>query len=295
MKLKKRGKIKENTMKLDVSALQRKATEIRIDTLKSLGKAGSGHPGGSLSMTDVVTALYFNVMNIDEKNPKMDSRDRFVLSKGHAAPACYATLAHRGFFPIETLDSLRQYGSILQGHPDSKKIPGVDISTGSLGQGISVAVGMAKAMKLSNHPGKVYCILGDGECQEGQVWEAFMSAAHYKLDNLIVFIDNNNLQIDGNVDQVMGLDPLPDKMKAFGFHVQELDGNDMNAVVQALDSAKQNTGKPTVLIGKTIKGKGVSFMENQASWHGAAVSEAQCKEAVAELEQQLASLKQGGN
>ncbi len=279
-------------MKLE--ELKIKAEEIRMDTVKSLYKAGSGHPGGSLSMVEMLTGLYFSAMNVDEKNPQMESRDRFVLSKGHGAPAYYATLAHRGFFPVETLDTLRQYGSILQGHPDSKKVPGVDISTGSLGQGISVACGMAKAMKEMNHSGKVYCILGDGECQEGQVWEAFMSAGHYALDNLIVLLDNNNLQIDGAVENVMNIYPMKEKMEAFHFHVLEINGNDMEAVVNALETAKKNTGKPTMILCKTIKGNGVSFMENDFSWHGAAVGKDHYEKAIVELEKRLETAKKGG-
>ncbi len=282
-------------MKLNISELKIKAEEIRLDTIHSLYKAGSGHPGGSLSMVELMTALYFSAMNVDENNPNMESRDRFVLSKGHAAPGLYATLAHRGFFPVETLDSLRQYGSILQGHPDSKKVPGVDISTGSLGQGISVAVGMAKGLKVTGNPGKVFVILGDGECQEGQVWEAFMAAGHFKLDNLVVMIDNNNLQIDGDVDQVMSIYPLKEKMEAFNFRVSEIDGNAMEAVVSALETAKNNTGKPSVILAKTIKGNGVSFMENNFAWHGAPMNEEQYKTATSDLEKRLELAKKGGN
>lgn len=282
-------------MKLNIADLKIKAEEIRLDTLTSLYKAGSGHPGGSLSQVEIVTALYFHAMNVDEKNPKAENRDRFVLSKGHAAPSYYTALAHRGFFPVEVLGTLRQPDSILQGHPDSKKVPGVDISTGSLGQGISVACGMAQGLKLKKQEAKVYCIMGDGECQEGQVWEAFMSAAHYKLDNLIVFLDNNNLQIDGNVEDVMTLSPIKEKMEAFGFHVLEIDGNDMNQVVDALDKSKTHTGKPTMIIGKTIKGNGVSFMENQVGWHGTAMKEEEYNIAISEVNKRLEEAKKGGN
>lgn len=282
-------------MRLEVNDLKIKAEEIRLDTIKSLYKAGSGHPGGSLSMVELLTALYFRVMNVDEKNPEMETRDRFVLSKGHGAPSFYTTLAHRGFFPVETLDTLREYGSILQGHPDSKKVPGVDISTGSLGQGISVACGMAQGMKSQQIQSKVFCILGDGECQEGQVWEAFMSAAHYKLDNLIAILDNNDLQIDGKVSQTMSIYPMKEKLEAFQFHVIEVDGNDMEAVVSALEEAVKNTGKPTMILAKTVKGKGVSFMENECNWHGIGMKEEEYKIALSDIEKRLETVKKGGN
>lgn len=278
---------------MKIEELKIKAEEIRMDTVKSLYKAGSGHPGGSLSMVEMMTALYFTAMNVDEKNPQMESRDRFVLSKGHGAPVYYATLAHRGFFPVETLDTLRQYGSVLQGHPDCKKTPGVDISTGSLGQGISAACGMAQAMKSMNHTGKVFCIVGDGECQEGQVWEAFMSASHYALDNLIVLLDNNNLQIDGSVDEIMSIYPMKEKMEAFGFHVMEIDGNDLEAVIKALEISKGNKGKPTMILCKTVKGNGVSFMENDYTWHGAAVGDDHHDQAIRELEIRLEKAQKG--
>lgn len=287
--------IKGKTMKLELTDLKIKAEEIRLDTIKSLYLAGSGHPGGSLSMVEIMTALYFRIMNVDEKNPKMENRDRFVLSKGHAAPSYYAALAHRGFFPIETLSTLRKYGSILQGHPDSKKVPGVDISTGSLGQGISAACGMAQGMKSLNIDGKVYCVLGDGECQEGQVWEAFMSAAHYKLDNLIVILDNNDLQIDGNVSDIMSIYPMKEKLEAFQFHVTEIDGNSMEEVVEALEKAGKNTGKPSFILAKTTKGKGVSFMEHECGWHGVAMNEEQSKIAISDIEKRLETAKNGGN
>lgn len=282
-------------MKLNDADLIIKAEEIRLDTLKSLYKAGSGHPGGSLSQIEMVTALYFHAMNVDEKNPKMPERDRFVLSKGHAAPSYYAALAHRGFFSVNLLDTLRQPDSILQGHPDSKKVAGVDISTGSLGQGISVACGMAHGLKLKKQDAKVYCIMGDGECQEGQVWEAFMSAAHYKLDNLIVLLDHNNLQIDGDLNSVMTLSPIKAKMEAFGFHVLEIEGNQMAQVVEALDKAKKHTEKPTMIICKTVKGNGVSFMEHQVGWHGTAMKEEEFHIAISEVEKRLETAKKGGN
>ena len=246
-------------------------------------KSKSGHPGGSLSAVEILTALYFDQMNIDPTNPKMEDRDRFVLSKGHAAPALYATLSERGYFDKEELNHLRQIGSMLQGHPDMKKIPGVEMSTGSLGQGFSVACGMAMAAKLDNAPWNVYALLGDGEVQEGIIWEAAMSAAHYKLDNMIAFLDYNGLQIDGDVESVMNINPIEDKFKTFGWNVITIDGHDFDQIFAALDMAKDTVDKPTMIIAKTIKGKGVSFMENQASWHGSAPSEEQLQQALSEL------------
>ena len=256
---------------------------IRKDIVSMICKSKSGHPGGSLSAVEILTALYFDQMNIDPTNPKMEDRDRFVLSKGHAAPALYATLAQRGYFAKEELNNLRQLGSMLQGHPDMKKVPGVEMSTGSLGQGFSVACGMAMAAKLDNAPWNVYALLGDGEVQEGIIWEAAMSAAHYKLDNMIAFLDYNGLQIDGEVESVMNINPIEDKFKNFGWNVITIDGHDFDQIFAALDMAKDTVDKPTMIIAKTIKGKGVSFMENQASWHGSAPSEEQLEQALSEL------------
>ena len=256
---------------------------IRKDIVSMICKSKSGHPGGSLSAVEILTALYFDQMNIDPTNPKMEDRDRFVLSKGHAAPALYATLAERGYFDKEELNSLRKLGSMLQGHPDMKKIPGVEMSTGSLGQGFSVACGMAMAAKLDNAPWNVYALLGDGEVQEGIIWEAAMSAAHYKLDNMIAFLDYNGLQIDGEVESVMRINPIEDKFRTFGWNVITIDGHDFDQIFAALDMAKDTVDKPTMIIAKTVKGKGVSFMENQASWHGSAPSEEQLEQALSEL------------
>ena len=256
---------------------------IRKDIVSMICKSKSGHPGGPLSAVEILTALYFDQMNIDPTNPKMEDRDRFVLSKGHAAPALYATLAQRGYFAKEELNNLRQLGSMLQGHPDMKKVPGVEMSTGSLGQGFSVACGMAMAAKLDNAPWNVYALLGDGEVQEGIIWEAAMSAAHYKLDNMIAFLDYNGLQIDGEVESVMNINPIEDKFKTFGWNVITIDGHDFDQIFAALDMAKDTVDKPTMIIAKTIKGKGVSFMENQASWHGSAPSEEQLEQALSEL------------
>ena len=256
---------------------------IRKDIVSMIGKSKSGHAGGSLSAVEILTALYFDQMNVDPTNPKMEDRDRFVLSKGHAAPALYATLAKRGYFDREELNYLRKTGSMLQGHPDMKKVPGVEMSTGSLGQGFSVACGMAMASKLDNAPWNVYALLGDGEVQEGIVWEAAMSAAHYKLDNMIAFLDYNGLQIDGEVESVMSINPIEDKFKTFGWNVITIDGHDFDQIFAALDMAKDTVGKPTMIIAKTIKGKGVSFMENQASWHGSAPNAEQVEQALSEL------------
>ena len=256
---------------------------IRKDIVSMICKSKSGHPGGSLSAVEILTALYFDQMNIDPTNPKMEDRDRFVLSKGHAAPALYATLAERGYFDKEELNSLRKLGSMLQGHPDMKKIPGVEMSTGSLGQGFSVACGMAMAAKLDNAPWNVYALLGDGEVQEGIIWEAAMSAAHYKLDNMIAFLDYNGLQIDGEVESVMSINPIEDKFRTFGWNVITIDGHDFDQIFAALDMAKDTVDTPTMIIAKTVKGKGVSFMENQASWHGSAPSEEQLEQALSEL------------
>ena len=271
--------------------LQKTANEIRKSIVTAVHSAKAGHPGGSLSAADIFTYLYFEELNIDPKNPKMADRDRFVLSKGHTAPGLYAALAERGFFPKEDLVTLRKMGSYLQGHPNMNSVPGVDMSTGSLGQGISVACGMALASRQKKRDNRVYTLLGDGEIQEGQVWEACMFAAHYKLDNLCVIIDNNGLQIDGDIAKVMSPYPIDKKLEAFGFHVETIDGHDFDAIASALDTAKTVKGRPSAIIMKTVKGKGVSFMENQASWHGSAPNDEQYAVAMAELKQQLGNLE----
>ena len=265
--------------------LQKVANEVRKDIVTALHAAKAGHPGGSLSAADLFTYLYFEEMNIDPKDPKKADRDRFVLSKGHTAPGLYSVLAERGYFPKEDLVTLRHLGSYLQGHPDMKHIPGVDMSSGSLGQGISAAVGMALSAKLSNDSYRVYTLLGDGEIQEGQVWEAAMFAGARKLDNLVVIVDNNGLQIDGKVEDVCSPYPIDKKFEAFNFHVINVaDGNDMAQLRAAFDEAKTVKGMPTAIVMKTVKGKGVSFMENQVSWHGSAPNDEQCKQALEELE-----------
>ncbi|MBQ2916721.1 MAG: transketolase [Clostridia bacterium] len=267
----------------DINELQKIARNVRIGIIESVYNAKSGHPGGSLSIADIMTVLYFNQMNVDENNPKSNSRDRLVLSKGHVAPALYSVLAEKGYFSKEELKDLRKINSVLQGHPDMRRIPGVDMSTGSLGQGLSVANGMAIASKLDHQGVRVYCICGDGELQEGQIWEAAMTSSHYKLDNLCVIVDNNNLQIDGNVDEVMSIYPIDKKFKSFGFEVINIDGHDMNQIIRALNKAKTVKGKPTAIIAKTVKGKGVSFMENVADWHGKAPKEEEYNIAIKEL------------
>ncbi|MBQ8084603.1 MAG: transketolase [Lachnospiraceae bacterium] len=269
---------------MDKLQLQKTANELRKHIVSSLHAAKCGHPGGSLSAADIMTYLYFQEMNIDPKNPGKEDRDRFVLSKGHIAPALYGALALRGYFPEEELLKLRKTGAMLQGHPDMKGTPGVDMSAGSLGQGISVAVGMALSGKMSDADYRVYTLLGDGEIQEGQVWEAAMFAGHRKLDNLVVIVDNNGLQIDGSVDDVCSPYPIADKFKAFNFHVITIDGHDFDAIDAAFNEARETKGMPTAIIAKTVKGKGVSFMENQASWHGAAPNDEQYAIAMADLE-----------
>lgn len=264
--------------------LKKTANEIRKGIIEAVHSAKSGHPGGSLSAADIYTYLYFEEMNIDPADPKKADRDRFVLSKGHTAPGYYSALAHRGFFPVEDLKTLRKTGSYLQGHPDMKHIPGVDMSSGSLGQGISAAVGMAISAKLSGDSFRVYTLLGDGEIQEGQVWEASMLAAHRKLDNLVVIVDNNNLQIDGAISDVNSPYPIDKKFEAFNFHVINIDGHDFDAIRATFKEARETKGCPTAIIAKTIKGKDVSFMENQASWHGAAPNDEQYAVAMADLE-----------
>ena len=267
------------------------ACKVRMGIIESTHAAKCGHPGGSLSAADLFTCLYFKEMNVDPQNPQWEDRDRFVLSKGHTAPGLYAALAHRGFFPVEDLTTLRKIDSYLQGHPNMNSVPGVDMSTGSLGQGISAACGMALAAKIKGKNNRVYTLLGDGEIQEGQVWEACMFASHYKLDNLCVIVDNNGLQIDGDVAKVMSPYPIVDKLEAFGFHTQAIDGHDLDAIVAALDAAKAVKGKPSAIVMKTVKGKGVSFMENLASWHGVAPNDEQYEQAMAELKAQLCELE----
>ena len=265
--------------------LQKIANEVRKGIVTAVHAAKAGHPGGSLSAADLYTYLYFEEMNIDPKDPKKADRDRFVLSKGHTAPGYYSVLAHRGFFPVEDLTTLRKLGSYLQGHPDMKHIPGVDMSSGSLGQGISAAVGMALSAKLSNDDYRVYTLLGDGEIQEGQVWEAAMFAGHRKLDNLVVIVDNNGLQIDGKIEDVCSPYPIDKKFEAFNFHVINVaDGNDMDQLKAAFEEARATKGMPTAIVMKTVKGKGVSFMENQAGWHGKAPNDEELTIALADLE-----------
>ena len=274
--------------------LMKTANEVRKGIVTAVHSAKSGHPGGSLSASDIYTYLYFEEMNIDPKDPKKADRDRFVLSKGHTAPGYYSTLAHRGFFPVEDLTTLRKVGSYLQGHPDMKHIPGVDMSSGSLGQGISAAVGMAISAKLSDDDYRVYTLLGDGEIQEGQVWEASMLAGHRKLDNLVVIVDNNNLQIDGKITDVNSPYPIDKKFEAFNFHVINIDGNDFDQIEAAFKEARETKGMPTAIIAKTIKGKGVSFMEDQAGWHGKAPNDEQYAQAMEELEK-IATRESYGN
>lgn len=269
----------------EIEILKGHTNNIRKNIVKMVTEAKSGHPGGSLSSVEYATAVYFTQMDITKENINTTSRDRFVLSKGHASPLLYSTLAEKGFIEEAELATFRKINSRLQGHPSMRKLPGIDMSTGSLGQGISCAVGMALANKYHAEPYRIYTILGDGECQEGQVWEAAMAAAHYKLDNLLAFVDFNGLQIDGNISEVMNPTPIDEKFKAFGWNVITLaDGNDLEAVIAACEEAKTVTGKPTVIVGKTVKGKGVSFMENKAGWHGTAPSAEQCADALCELE-----------
>ncbi|MCD8119567.1 MAG: transketolase [Lachnospiraceae bacterium] len=269
---------------MDKLALQKTANEVRKGIVTAVHAAKAGHPGGSLSAADIFTYLYFEEMNIDPQNPKDPDRDRFVLSKGHTAPGLYATLAQRGYFPVEDLVTLRKLGSYLQGHPDMKHIPGVDMSSGSLGQGVSAAVGMALAGKMDQKDYRVYTLLGDGEIEEGQVWEASMFAGHRKLDNLVVIVDNNGLQIDGKVSDVCSPYPIDEKFKAFNFHVINVDAHDFDALKAAFDEARATKGMPTAIIAHSIKGKGVSFMENQVSWHGTAPNDEQYAVAMADLE-----------
>ena len=268
---------------MDNIEIENKAKEIRRDIIEQVYIASSGHPGGSLSIADIMAVLYFDELNIDEKNPKWEDRDRLVLSKGHCSPALYSCLANRGFFDVEKLKTFRNINSNLQGHPDMNKVPGVDISSGSLGQGLSCANGMAIAGKMDNKNYRVYCILGDGEIEEGQVWEAAMASNKYKLDNLCVIVDNNNLQIDGTIEEVMSSYPIDEKFKSFGFQVINIDGHNIQEIIDAFDVAKNVKDKPTCIIAKTIKGKGVSYMENDVKWHGIAPNEEQYQLAMKEL------------
>ena len=277
---------------MDKLKLMKTANEIRKGIVRSVHSAKAGHPGGSLSAAEIFTYLYFEELNVDPEDPNKPDRDRFVLSKGHTAPGLYAALAERGFFPKEDLITLRHTGSYLQGHPDMKCIPGVDMSSGSLGQGVSAAVGMALAAKLSGDDYRVYTLLGDGEIQEGQVWEAAMLAAHRKLDNFVLIVDNNNLQIDGRVDEVNSPYPIDKKFEAFNFHVINIDGNDFEEIDAAFKEARTVKGRPTAIIAKTVKGKGVSFMENEASWHGKAPNDEQFKVAMEDLEKEGKALCQ---
>lgn len=268
---------------MDIKALEKTAAEVRVGVVKAIHNAGSGHPGGSLSAADIVTALYFSEMNVDPKKPKMEGRDKFILSKGHAGPVQYSALALKGYFPMEDFMTLRKLGSKFQGHPDMNKVPGIEMSTGSLGQGFAAAGGMAIANKLNNDPGRIYVLLGDGEIQEGIVWEAAMSAAHYKLDNMVGILDYNGLQIDGRNEDVMTVAPVADKFRAFGWNVLEINGHDFEEILDAFAKARECKGKPTMIVAKTVKGKGVSFMEDNAGWHGKAPNDEETEQAVAEL------------
>ena len=275
----------------EIKQLQINATKARMGAIIGTYNAKSGHPGGSLSAADVFTYLYFKEMNVDPENPDWADRDRFVLSKGHCAPSLYATLALKGFFDWEELKTLRHVGAMLQGHPDMKGTPGIDMSTGSLGQGVSTACGMAKAAKMDNKDYRVYTVLGDGECEEGQVWEAAMFASHNNLDNLVVVVDQNGLQIDGTVAEVGGIEPLDDKFRSFGFNVLKVDGHSFEELDKAFANARETKGMPTAILMQTVKGKGVSFMENQVGWHGKATNDEEYKIAMAELEAKLAELE----
>lgn len=268
---------------VSIALVEDKAKEIRQDIIKMLGQAGSGHTGGSLSAADILSCLYFWEMRMDPGKPKWDERDRFVLSKGHAAPVLYATLAQKGYFPKEYLDTLRKLGSPLQGHPDMKKLPGVEASTGSLGQGISWAVGMAQAARIDHKDYRVYALLGDGELEEGMVWEALMAAAHYKLDNMVAIVDHNGLQIDGRITDVLSPEPVADKLRAFGWETLVVNGHSVPELMKALDTARRTKGRPTAIVAETVKGKGCSFMENRAEWHGVAPKPDEVEKALAEL------------
>ncbi len=272
------------TQKKSKEELEKLAKKIRLGIIDEVYYGKSGHPGGSLSIADIMTVLYFDEMNIDNENPNWEDRDRLVLSKGHCSPALYAALAYRGFFPVEDLKTFRNINSYLQGHPDKKNIPGVDMSTGSLGQGLSAANGMAISAKLNKKNYRVYCILGDGEIEEGQIWEAAMSSSKYKLDNLCVIVDNNNLQIDGTIDEVMSSKPIDDKFRSFGFEIIKIDGHNIEEIKNAFEVAKNVKEKPVCIIAKTIKGKGVKYMENKVDWHGKAPNEDEYKQAIIDIE-----------
>lgn len=276
---------------VDKKSLQTIACKVRMGIIEATHGAKAGHPGGSLSAADMFTYLYFKELRVDPKNPSWEDRDRFVLSKGHTAPGLYSALAHRGFFPVEDLPTLRHIDSYLQGHPNMNTVPGVDMSTGSLGQGISCAAGMALGLKYQGKSARVYTLLGDGEIQEGQVWEACMFAAHYKLDNFVVIVDNNGLQIDGDIAKVMSPYPIDEKLKAFGLHVEVIDGHDFDQIDAALNAAKAVKGRPTAIVMNTTKGKDVSYMENNAGWHGKAPNDAEYEQAMAELRTVLAELE----
>jgi transketolase len=286
----KKSKINGGRKTMNKLELAKMANEVRKGIVTAVHSAKAGHPGGSLSAADMFTYLYFEEMNIDPKNPKMENRDRFVLSKGHTAPGLYSALANRGYFPVEDLKTLRKLGSYLQGHPCMQETPGVDMSSGSLGQGLSAAVGMALAAKLDNKDYRVYCLCGDGEIQEGQIWEASMFAGHRKLDNLVVIVDNNGLQIDGKVEDVCSPYPIDKKFEAFNFHTININGNDMDEIAAAMKEARETKGMPTAIIMKTVKGKGVSFMENNAGWHGKAPNDEEYATAMADLDKIAAEL-----
>ena len=269
---------------MNIEELTKKAIEVRKGIIEAVYAAQSGHPGGSLSIADILTVLYFHEMKIKPEKPKWEERDRLVLSKGHCSPALYSCLANKGYFPVEDLKTFRKIDSYLQGHPDKNKVPGVDMTTGSLGQGLSAANGMAIAGKMDRKDYRVYCILGDGEIEEGQIWEAAMTSSKYKLDNLCVIVDNNNLQIDGTVEEVMSPYPIDEKFRSFGFEIIKIDGHDIEEIIKAFEVARNIKEKPTCIIARTIKGKGISYMENQVGWHGKAPNEEQYKEAITELE-----------
>ena len=277
-----------------VKRLRKIALQIRRDVLLMTTRAGSGHPGGSLSCAEIIACLYFHQLRYDPENPRWEDRDRFILSKGHSCPAVYAALSMAGFFPREELWTLRKVGSILQGHPDMKKTPGIEASTGSLGQGLSIGIGMALAARLDRRNYRVYVLLGDGELDEGQVWEAAMAAPHYGLDNITAIVDYNKIQLDGPVKNIMSLEPLADKWRAFRWHVIEIDGHDVRQVLDALDAAEEVKGRPTVIIAHTVKGKGISFMEHQVKYHGKALTEEELEKALQELEAQEKILTAGG-
>jgi transketolase len=268
---------------IDVEQLKEISKRIRINILHMLTLSGSGHTGGSLSATDIATAIYFSKMKFDPANPKWDERDRFIMSKGHAAPLIYALMAEAGYFPLETIDTLRKVESPLQGHPCCQKLPGIEVSTGSLGQGLSVANGIALGLRLDNNPARVYCIMGDGEIQEGQIWEAAMTAAHYNIDSLCAVVDANELQIDGPVEEVMGIQPIHDKWEAFGWHAVNIDGHDMESIISALDEAENTKGKPTVIIANTTKGKGSVLFEDKVQFHGVTPTKEEFDQAVKEI------------